>query len=102
MELIEDMALNADKVAGFLKGLGNPQRLLVLCWLAEGEKNVSELIALTGVAQTSMSQHLARLREEGVVAVRRDHRSLYYRIDHPAVEELMHLLHRHFCPRTET
>lgn len=101
MELIDDMAASADRVAGFLKGLGNPQRLLVLCLLADGERSVSELMALTGVAQTSMSQHLARLREEGIVAARRDHRSLYYRIDHPAVLELVQLLHRHFCPRSQ-
>lgn len=101
VRLIEDMAQNADRVAGFLKGLGNPQRLLVLCWLAEGEKNVTELTDLTGVPQTSMSQHLARLKEEGIVAVRRDHRNLYYRIDNPAALELMQVLRRHFCQRTE-
>lgn len=95
------MAAQAEVVAGFLKGLGNPQRLLVLCCLAEGEKNVSQLIAATGIAQTSMSQHLGKLKDEGIVAVRRDHRNLYYRIDHPAVGELMQTLYRHFCKGAE-
>lgn len=97
MDWQDDMAPKAEAVAGFLKGVASPSRLLVLCCLAEGERNVTELIAATGIAQTSMSQHLGRLREEGIVAVRRDHRSLYYRIDHPAVLELMQLLYRHFC-----
>ncbi|MBP7002724.1 MAG: winged helix-turn-helix transcriptional regulator [Amaricoccus sp.] len=91
------MTERAGVVAAFLKGLANPHRLLVLCALAEGEKSVGALVAATGAGQTSMSQHLARLREEGIVAVRRDHRTLYYRIDHPAVLELMAVLYRNFC-----
>ncbi len=97
MDWTVDMASKAEGVAGFLKGLANPHRLLILCCLVEGEKNVTDLIALTGIAQTSMSQHLGKLRDEGIVAVRRDHRSLYYRIDHAAVREIMPLLYRHFC-----
>ena len=91
------MAANAERVAGFVKALGNPQRLLILCQLMEGEAHVGALIAATGIAQTSMSQHLAKLREEGLVAVRREHRTLYYRIEHPAVLEVMEVLHRNFC-----
>lgn len=94
---LQEMADRADEVAGFLRGLANPHRLLILCKLAAGEQSVGALVAATGVAQTSMSQHLARLREEGIVAVRREHRTLYYRIDHPAVLELMQTLYRHFC-----
>lgn len=95
------MAAKAEGVAGFLKGLANPHRLLILCCLAEGERNVTELIGATGLAQTSMSQHLAKLRDEGIVAARRDHRSLYYRIEHPAVLELMTTLYRHFCAKED-
>jgi DNA-binding transcriptional ArsR family regulator len=91
------MAEKAEAVAAFLKGFANAHRLAVLCCLMHEEKNVTQLIAETGISQTSMSQHLARLRAEGIVAVRRDHRSLYYRIDHPAVLELMPVLYRHFC-----
>lgn len=96
-DLIEMMSEQAETVAGFLKGLANPQRLLILCCLTGGEKHVGALIEATGIAQTSMSQHLARLREEGIVAMRRDHRTLYYRIDHPAVLDLIQTLDRHFC-----
>lgn len=91
------MAANAGRASGFLKGLANPQRLLVLCCLAQGERHVGALVQATGIGQTSMSQHLARLKAEGIVAMRRDHRTLYYRIDHPAVAEVMAVLYRHFC-----
>ncbi|WP_230383005.1 ArsR/SmtB family transcription factor [Paracoccus shanxieyensis] len=91
------MANSAGRASGFLKGLANPQRLLVLCCLARGERHVGALVEATGIGQTSMSQHLARLKAEGIVAVRRDHRTLYYRIEHPAVAEIMQVLYRHFC-----
>lgn len=96
-DLTETMAAKAEDVAGFLKGLASPQRLLILCCLADGEKHVGALIAATGIAQTSMSQHLAKLKGEGIVVARREHRTLYYRIDHPAALELMQTLYRHFC-----
>lgn len=96
-DLTATMGERAETVAGFLKGLASPQRLMILCCLAEGERHVGALIAATGIAQTSMSQHLAKLKEEGIVAVRREHRTLYYRIDHPAAGELMQTLYRHFC-----
>lgn len=99
MDWAERIGRRAEEVAGFLKGFANSHRLLILCILAEGERSVTELIAATGLAQTSISQHLAKLREEGIVAVRRDHRTLYYRIEHPAVAELMATLYRHFCAK---
>lgn len=97
MHPIAAMAGKVEVVADFLKGLASPHRLLILCRLAEGEANVSTLIEATGMAPTSMSQHLARLKAEGIVAVRRDHRTLYYRIEHPAALEVMQTLYRHFC-----
>jgi ArsR family transcriptional regulator len=97
MTIAEDMAPRATLVAGFLKGLANPHRLMILCELADGERSVSQLIAATGMAPTSMSQHLARLRNEGIVSVRRDHRTLFYTIGHPATGALMQVLRAHFC-----
>jgi ArsR family transcriptional regulator, virulence genes transcriptional regulator len=94
---MEDMREKAPLAAAFLKGLASPQRLAILCRLAPGEACVTDLIAATGIAPTSMSQHLARLKEEGIVAVRRDHRTLFYRIDHPATLAVMTVLHDHFC-----
>ncbi|WP_337183968.1 metalloregulator ArsR/SmtB family transcription factor [Shinella sp.] len=97
MTISKDMPAKAEAVAGFLKGLANSHRLLILCALANGERSVSELIEATGIAQTSMSQHLAKLKEERIVRFRRDHRTLFYAIDHPAVMEIMAVLYARFC-----
>lgn len=88
---------NAQAAANFLKGLANAHRLMILCELADGEKNVTALMDATGIAQTSMSQHLGKLKNEGLVTYRRDHRTLYYRINHGAVTEIMGTLYRAFC-----
>jgi ArsR family transcriptional regulator len=93
----EEMAPRAEQVAQFLKGLASPHRLMILCELAGGERSVSQLISATGIAQTSMSQHLAKLRMEGIVSVRRDHRTLFYAIEHPVTGALMQVLYEHFC-----
>lgn len=95
------MREKTEAVADFLKGLANPQRLLMLCALAQGEKTVGELIAQTGIAPTSMSQHLAKLKAEGIVGVRREHRNLHYAISHAAVLEVMAVLAAHFCQASD-
>lgn len=99
MDLTDEMPGRAGEVADFLKGLASPHRLLILCALSKGEKSVGALMADTGIAQTSMSQHLAKLKEEKIVDFRREHRTLYYFIDHPAVMELMAVLYMHFCAK---
>lgn len=96
---MKDMQVHAGQAADLLKGLANPHRLLILCELAEGEKSVSALIAATGIAQTSMSQHLSKLKDEGIVIFRREHRTLYYTIHHKAVMEIMTVLHDTFCQK---
>ena len=96
------MTDRADDVSAFLKGLANGHRLLILCRLSQGEASVGELIEATGLAQTSMSQHLAKLKNEGLVDYRRDHRTLHYFIAHPAVMEIMTVLYRHFCGKDQS
>lgn len=98
-DLSEALPPRADEAAAFLKSLANPHRLLILCALAQGERNVSTLIAETGIAPTSMSQHLSKLKDEGVVDCRRDHRTLTYFIAHPAAVEIMTVLYAHFCAK---
>jgi ArsR family transcriptional regulator, virulence genes transcriptional regulator len=93
----QDIKNKADEAADFLKGLANPHRLNILCQLVEGEKNVTELITATNLPQTSVSQHLAKLRKEGIIDYRRDHRSLYYSISHDAVLKIMMILYESFC-----
>lgn len=97
--LMEAMAPKAAGVAALLSGLANPHRLMILCALVEGERSVGALIDATGIAPTSMSQHLNKLKDEGIVAARREHRTLFYTIIHPAARDLMAVLHAHFCEK---
>lgn len=97
MNLAQAMEKKAGKASAFLSGLANEHRLLVLCHLLEGEQNVTSLIEATNIPQTSMSQHLAKLKKEGIVDFRRDHRTLYYFIKDPAVAEIMKVLYERFC-----
>lgn len=96
MKEMDDNAVNA---AAFLGGLANPHRLRILCQLADGEKNVTQLIEQTGLAQTSMSQHLNKLKDEGIVSFRREHRTLYYFITNPMALEIMGVMYEHYCKK---
>ena len=96
-DLADAMAGRAGDAAAFLSGLASPHRLLILCELSAGERSVGELIAATGLAATSMSQHLNKLKDEGIVAARREHRTLFYSIIHPATAAMMAVLYDHFC-----
>lgn len=88
----------AGEVAGLLRALGNDRRLLILCRLVEcGEATVGDLAGDVGLSQSALSQHLARMREEGIVAFRRDAQTLWYRIADPRVESLLATLHRLYC-----
>lgn len=93
----EDMKAQATQAAGFLKNLANPNRLLILCLLSKGELCVSDIQTHLDISQTALSQHLARLREEGIVTYRRDHRTLYYSILNPHVSEIIGHLYDIYC-----
>lgn len=96
---MEEIEKNAGEAANFLKGIASPHRLMVLCKLMEGEKNVGDLIKATNIAQTSMSQHLSKLKKEKIVSFRRDHRTLYYYISSDLVRELINVLYKNFCQK---
>ncbi|MFH3480245.1 ArsR/SmtB family transcription factor [Xanthobacter variabilis] len=87
----------SEAAAQFLSGLANPRRLRILCQLSSGEKSVSELSEATGISQTSMSQHLSKLKSEGIVSFRREHRHLYYYICNPVVTDVMAAIYTNFC-----
>ncbi|MBB5518448.1 ArsR/SmtB family transcription factor [Amphiplicatus metriothermophilus] len=91
------MTQNAEAASELLKAIASPSRLLLLCALAEGEKSVSELTETLGMRQATVSQHLARLRQEGLVATRRDAQSVYYRIADRTAHEIIGILYRRFC-----
>ncbi len=92
-----DMAENAQSAAAFLKTLAHEGRLMILCHLGSGEKSVGELEALLDMRQAAVSQMLARLREEGFVATRRDGKTVYYSLANENTSEVIGLLHRLFC-----
>lgn len=93
------MEAQAAKAASMLRALGNPHRLLVLCLLIEhGEMAVGSLLERMSLSQSALSQHLAKMREEGLVSYRREAQTLYYRIEHPDVARLIATLKAIFCP----
>lgn len=88
----------ADDVAQSLRALANGRRLMVLCKLAEaGEMRVSDLADAVGLSQSALSQHLAKMREEGLLAFRRDSQTLWYRIADPRAERLLATLYDLYC-----
>ena len=97
--LSSEFARQAGEATGLLKALANERRLLVLCHLAEsGELSVGQMVERVGLGQSALSQHLARLREEGLVATRKEAQTVFYRICDPKAEQLLALLHDLFCP----
>lgn len=94
---VAELQARAQEAAALLKALANPDRLLLLCHLVEGERAVGELGAVTEIAQPTLSQQLAVLRGEGLVATRRDGKSVHYRIASPAVHALLRTLYTLYC-----
>lgn len=91
---------NAGRVAELLKALGNARRLMVLCKLLEHrEMSVATLAAQVGLTQSALSQHLARMRAEGLVAFRREGQTLWYRIADPRCEALLATLYDLYCSK---
>jgi ArsR family transcriptional regulator len=94
--LIEEFEASAGEAARLLKALSNERRLLILCQIGDGERSVGSL--KVGLSQSALSQHLALLREEGLVATRRDAQTIYYRIANPAVLKVIATLSDIYCP----
>jgi DNA-binding transcriptional ArsR family regulator len=89
----------AAEAAQLLKLLANESRLLILCRLvAEREMSVGELAAAVGLSQSALSQHLAKMREEGLVATRREAQTVHYRIADPNARRVLALLKNIYCP----
>ena len=89
---ITDFQARAGDAAKLLRALGNERRLMILCQLSEGERSVGELLPAVGLSQSALSQHLAVLREEGLVATRREGTSIFYRIADPAALKVIAVL----------
>ena len=88
----------AGDVATLLKAMANTRRLMVLCKLVEhGEMTVGDLAQEVALSQSALSQHLAKMRDEGLVAFRRESQTLWYRIADPRTEELLATLYELYC-----
>ena len=90
-------AIESDFAARYLKSLGHPGRLALLCNLLDGEKSVSELENLLGVRQASVSQMLARLRSDGLVTCRRSGKTVHYALADSTVSRIVEILIDHFA-----
>ncbi|RIY00831.1 transcriptional regulator [Aureimonas flava] len=89
----------ASEVAAILRAVANERRLMLLCRLLDmGEANVGTLAEAVGLSQSALSQHLTVLRDQGIVARRRESQTLWYRIADPRIEALFSTLHGLFCP----
>lgn len=92
------MRRNASDAVFLLKGLANENRLIILCVLAEGECSVGQLNQRIDLSQSALSQHLAVLREQGLVLTRRESQTIYYRLAETPALEIINLLHDIYCP----
>ena len=94
---VHELSQSADRASEFLKSLASPLRLRILCLIIEGERPVGEIADTLGVRQSAVSQHLALLRKDGLVAPRRDGQTIYYRLADRNVKKVVKLLHELFC-----
>ena len=94
---IEPLRQAAGQACGLLKVLANPDRLLLLCQMTQGEHCVGELEDATGIRQPTLSQQLTVLRDEAMVATRREGKQIYYRIASQEALAVMTVLHALYC-----
>lgn len=94
---LSDMQEAAAQACRLMKVLANPDRLLILCQLAEGEKRVGELEELLGIVQPTLSQQLTVLRDEDLVSTRREGKNIYYALTSPQALAVMQVLYAQFC-----
>ena len=91
------MSNKADDVALMLRSLSHGARLRVMCELVEGEKSAGDLVRASGLSQSALSQHLAKLREDGLVDTRRDGQSIHYSLADPKIQRLVKFLFELYC-----
>ncbi|MEO8102191.1 MAG: metalloregulator ArsR/SmtB family transcription factor [Betaproteobacteria bacterium] len=94
---LDSMRASASRTCAMLKTLSNPDRLLLLCQIAQGERCVSELEESLDIHQPTLSQQLGVLRDEGLVSTRRDGKRIYYSVASSEAMAVMRVLHQQFC-----
>ena len=96
---VNEMRKNAESSAAFLKLLANPTRLLVLCNLIEGERCVGDLEKNLDISQSALSQHLSKMRDEGIVKADKQGQHVFYSISDSNVVEILNVLYGLFCKK---
>ena len=94
---LEQMSDAADKASALMRTLGHKGRLLILCQLAGGEKSVGELSELLGIPQSPLSQHLSRMRKEGLVGTRREAQTIFYSLKADDAGRIIKCLYGIYC-----
>jgi len=94
---ITELEKNAERASELLAAMANPRRLMVLCRLVDGEKSVTALASAVNLSQSALSQHLAKLRERGLVATRRDAQTIYYSLASREVSDILSTLYGLYC-----
>jgi ArsR family transcriptional regulator len=94
---ISQLRHSAGAACATLRLLANEDRLMLLCQISQGEKNVSTLEFLTGIRQPTLSQQLGVLRTEGVVSTRREGKQIFYSLSDPHIEDLLQTLYNLYC-----
>jgi DNA-binding transcriptional ArsR family regulator len=92
-----EMQAAADEASELLKALANRHRLLILCRLTDGKRSVGELAEFLGIRVSGVSQHLALLRKDGLVATRRDGQTIWYSIASEPARRIVEILYRTYC-----
>jgi len=95
--MIEELTQNSQKAATLLKAMSNPNRLLILCLLNDRELSVSEINQQLDISQSALSQHLAKLRADNLVATRRDAQTIYYSLQGTQASAIINALHKVYC-----
>ena len=91
------MEAAADQASELLKALSNRHRLLIICQLIDGERSVGELAQFLDLRDSTVSQHLALLRKDGLVSARREAQTIYYSIESDPAREVLKTLYQVFC-----
>jgi len=94
---VAELKSHARRASALLKAMSNPARLMVLCQLAQGEKSVGELEGAVDLSQSGLSQHLALLRRERIVATRRSGQTIFYSLASADAAAVMRTLYDVFC-----
>ena len=94
---LEQMSEAADKASALMRTLGHKGRLMVLCQLASSEKSVGELSDSLGIPQSPLSQHLARMRKEGLVKTRREAQTIFYSLQADDAGKIIECLYGLYC-----